>query len=64
MTEKQKKICEKYSKRQPDGLVRCNVCPLVIDRRNLMCRANSEYNRKTKTWEPNYHKEDAENDQD
>ena len=67
-TDEQKKICAEYSKRGPDGLVRCNQCPLVISVYWCMCHANShydpdscefvpdEYNRKTPDYpdEPMY----------
>lgn len=52
LTEKQKKICEKFSAYDDTGHVHCNDCPLVIDKRALMCRANSHYNRRTRNWEP------------
>lgn len=53
MTERQKRICEKHRQRQADGFVRCNECPLVVDKYRLMCRANIRYNRKTREWEIN-----------
>lgn len=31
MTDRQKKICDRYSKRDADGFVHCNECPLVVD---------------------------------
>ena len=46
MTERQKKICEKYSARDADGYVHCNECPLLIDKYEYMCKANSVYNRR------------------
>lgn len=42
-TEQQKKICAEHSKSGPDGLVRCNVCPLCISVYWMMCHANSHY---------------------
>jgi hypothetical protein len=52
MSERQKRICEKYSARQADGNVRCSECPMVADGLNFLCRANSTYNQKTREWEP------------
>lgn len=53
LTERQRKICEKYSARGDNGKVRCHECPLVIDERYCMCKANCTYNPKTRKWEPN-----------
>lgn len=53
LTEKQKKICEKYSAYDETGHVHCNECPLVVSHSKVMCRANSHYNKKTKQWEFN-----------
>lgn len=52
MTEREQRICNKFSARQADGLVRCSECPLVVDEKNLLCRANATFNRKTGEWEP------------
>ena len=30
LTEDEKAICKEYSKKKPDGYVRCNECPLVV----------------------------------
>lgn len=49
LTEKQKKICEKYSAKDSNGFVHCADCPLVIGT-DLMCRANASYNRHTREW--------------
>ena len=51
---KEKKICDRYSKRDEDGKVHCRQCPLQKgDGRqyDFRCKANSHYNRKTKEWE-------------
>ena len=50
LTPRQQKICDKYSQRGPDGLVRCNECPLVIDRQYRLCRAFATYNRHERRW--------------
>lgn len=47
--EREKRICEKYSKRDSDGYVHCNDCPLR--KSFLRCKSNSHYDRKTKMWE-------------
>ena len=49
-SERQEHICRKYSARDDDGYVHCNDCPLVVDQRYYMCRANSHYDRKSKEW--------------
>ena len=54
MTDKQKKICDKYSARGDDGKVRCCECPLRINPGgfyDFRCKANSVYNRKIREWE-------------
>ena len=50
LTERQKRICEKYSVRDKDGLVHCKECPLAIDHYAHTCRANSHYDRKRREW--------------
>lgn len=53
-TDKEKSICEKYSKRDETGHVHCHDCPLVKgDYRfyDFRCKANSHYDRMTKEWE-------------
>lgn len=42
MTDKEKKICHKYSKRDENGKVHCFECPLVVDKYNMLCKANSK----------------------
>lgn len=48
-TEREKRICEKYGKRDADYKVHCFECPL--NKGGLHCKANSHYDRKTKEWE-------------
>ena len=50
LTERQKRICEKYSARDKDGLVHCKECPLAVDHYAFMCRSNSHYDRKRREW--------------
>ena len=50
LTDKQKKICEKYSARDEKGLVHCKECPLVIDHYEHTCRAFMHYDRHKKEW--------------
>lgn len=53
MTERQQKICDKYSKRDNEGRVHCKECPLRVskDYYDFRCRANSVYNPHTREWE-------------
>lgn len=56
-SERDRKICEKYSARDENGYVHCNKCPLVKGNPNqhdFRCKANSTYNNKTKEWELDY----------
>lgn len=51
LTEKQKRICEKYSAKDEHGHVHCPDCPLMVSAYDLMCKANASYNRHTREWE-------------
>ena len=54
LSEKDKKICKKYSAYDETGHVHCNECPLLKgdpDSYDFRCKANSSYNRHTKEWE-------------
>lgn len=51
-TERDKRTCAKYSKRDANGLVHCNDCPLLMDSYNLLCKANAHYNSQDRTWQP------------
>ncbi len=42
LTEAEKGICERYSKRREDGRVRCNECPLVIDQYGCVCKKSAD----------------------
>jgi hypothetical protein len=50
-TDEQKRTCAQYSKRDKDGFVHCNECPLVISVYCCMCHANSHYNANTCEFE-------------
>ena len=50
LTEKQQKICDKYSTRDEQGKVHCKECPLVIDHYDHTCRAYMHYDKKKKEW--------------
>lgn len=50
-TEKDKSICAKFSTPDENGRVHCPECPLMVNAYELMCKANTSYNRKTRTWE-------------
>lgn len=57
LTDKQVKICRKYSARDENGKVHCRECPLVVSETFFMCRANSHYDRHTRNWEYDYEDE-------
>lgn len=40
LTEEEKEICKKYSKRDENNTVHCFECPLAIDRWLCICKAN------------------------
>lgn len=48
MTAKEEKVCREYKSSM--GKSRCSECPLVIDKKKGMCRANSLYDRERMTW--------------
>jgi hypothetical protein len=53
-SEKDKKICSKYSAYDANGRVHCFECPLSKGNSNswdFRCKANSHYDRHTKEWE-------------
>lgn len=50
LTDKQKKICEKYSKRDENDQVHCQECPLAISHADATCRAFMHYDRKKHEW--------------
>ena len=39
LTEEEQKICRQYSERDEQGNVHCFECPLVIDKRECICKA-------------------------
>ena len=49
-TERQKRICARYSARDENGFVRCNDCPLVVNAYQHMCRAIAHYDRHSREW--------------
>lgn len=53
LQEMEIKICDKYSKPDEKGLIRCGECPLnrSKDIDDIHCKANSHYNRSTRQWE-------------
>lgn len=40
LKEDEKKICRKYGARDEKGMVHCFECPLAIDTRDCICKAN------------------------
>ena len=51
-TEREKRICAKYSAYDDTGHVHCNECPLrVVDwKSDLMCKATAHYDRRKREW--------------
>ena len=47
LTKEEKKICNRYKKQDSYGYVHCLECPLVIDKKDLLCKANCT----KKEWE-------------
>lgn len=41
LTEEEQKICDQYGARDGDGFVHCHECPLVVDLRDRVCKANA-----------------------
>ena len=54
--DRERKICEKYSKEDRTGHVHCNECPLRkgFGTYDFRCKANSYYDRHTREWEYDY----------
>lgn len=52
LTERQAKICKKYSKRDEDGYVHCKECPLVLSIDDCVCKAIYHYDRHERAWVP------------
>jgi len=52
-SDRERRICVKYSKRDAKGLVHCSECPLAINEYHydFRCKSNSHYNRHTRQWE-------------
>ena len=40
LNEEEQKICDYYGQRFADGKVGCSRCPLVVDERDCVCKAN------------------------
>lgn len=50
-TDRERRICRKYSAPDGEGMVHCRECPLVKSAQYTMCKANSHFNRNTREWE-------------
>ena len=53
-TDKERRICAKYSAYDESGHVHCSECPLTKGNPrswDFRCKANSHYDRHTKEWE-------------
>ena len=56
----ERRICEVYGRQDATGHVRCRYCPLALHnkhpmeytRHDLMCKANSHYDRHKREWVP------------
>lgn len=58
--KREKAICKKYSSRDSEGKVHCNICPLRKGSGyDFRCKANSHFNRKTKEWKYDYESEEV-----
>ena len=40
LSKLEREICKEFGKRREDGKVRCDICPLVIDKRDMVCKKN------------------------
>lgn len=49
-SDRERKICKKYSKQDNDGKVHCFECPLVKDERSMMCKAFTHYDKHLREW--------------
>jgi hypothetical protein len=52
-TQKEQKICDKYSIHDETGHTCCKICPLnkSTDSYDFRCKANSHYNKSSREWE-------------
>lgn len=53
-SEREKKICKKFSAYDEQGFVHCHECPLQKGNFRMWdfrCKANSHYNRRNNEWE-------------
>ena len=65
LTSEEKRICQKYSKRDADGKVHCFECPLTIGKNeyDYLCKANSVYNQITNEWELDIYQYDEDEEE-
>ena len=49
-TEREKKICAKYSAKDENGKVHCYECPLSISEETATCKATAHYDRNLREW--------------
>lgn len=52
-TDREKRICKKYSASDENGIVHCYECPLSKgnpDAHDFRCKANSHYDRHAGLW--------------
>ena len=55
-TEREKRICAKYSAPDEDGYVHCYECPLRVDTdtTDVGCKAWMHYDRRLRDWVPDH----------
>ena len=51
LSPSEQRICDVYSRHWGDGKIHCDECPLVVDQRATLCRANAKWNEETGEWE-------------
>lgn len=55
--DRERRICAKYSKPDENRNVHCYECPLVKFNDDLLCKANSHYDRHLGYWVPDEYDE-------
>ena len=49
--DRDRRTCEKYGAMdEATGKVRCEFCPLVVNTRDMMCKANSHWDKHLREW--------------
>lgn len=50
LTSEQAAVCKLYSSRDPNGIVHCAECPMVLDRRYSVCLKNVTKKEAVENW--------------